>query len=98
MIEKAERTIPEIKGRISYAEAATPFTLERYTGNSAGAAFGWEQGAENKRTGIRTPLPGLYLAGHWTYPGGGVESVAASGLIAAEAVASKLSGTSASEV
>ena len=90
MIEQAERVVPELKGRISYSEAATPFTLERYTGNSAGAAFGWEQGLENQRESMKTPLPGLYRAGHWTYPGGGIESVAASGLIAAEAAVSNL--------
>ena len=90
MIERAECIVPTLKGRISYSEAATPFTLERYTGNFAGAAFGWEQGLENQRTSVKTPMPGLYLAGHWTYPGGGIESVAASGLVAAEAAVSNL--------
>ncbi len=93
IIELAERTVlPGLKGSISYAEAATPLTLERYTGNSCGSAFGWEHGIGNERSRAATEMPGLYLAGHWTYPGGGVESVAASGLVAAEKVAAILQG------
>jgi prolycopene isomerase len=90
MIEYAGRTAPGLKESIAFSDAATPLTLRRYTGNSAGAAFGFEQGVGNKRPGPCTALPGLYMAGHWTYPGGGVESVAASGIIAAEAAASGL--------
>jgi len=86
-IDFADRALPGIKGRVSYAESATPLTLKRYTGNTDGAAFGYEQGIGNRRPGARTSIPNLYLAGHWTYPGGGVESVAASGIIASEAVA-----------
>jgi prolycopene isomerase len=86
LIALASRAVPGLKDSISYAEAATPFTLERYTGNTQGAAFGWEQGIVNSRPGPVTELKGLYLAGHWTYPGGGIESVAASGMVAAEMV------------
>jgi len=91
LVDFAERNVlPGLKDCISYAEAATPLTLERYTGNSCGAAFGWEQGVGNVRPGAMTDIPGLYLAGHWTYPGGGIESVAASGIVAAEKVAAYL--------
>lgn len=83
LIDRADKVVPGIRESISVAEAATPLTLERYTGNTAGAAFGWEQGPENARTAARTPLPGLFQAGHWGYPGGGIESVTASGIIAA---------------
>lgn len=83
LIDRADGVVPGIRDSIVVAEAATPLTLERYTGNSAGAAFGWEQGPENARTAARTGLPGLFQAGHWGYPGGGIESVTASGIIAA---------------
>ncbi len=76
-----------LRDSIIFKEPATPPTLERYTGNSLGAAFGWEQDVRNARTSSRPRLPGLYFAGHWTYPGGGIESVAASGLAAAEGAA-----------
>ncbi len=87
LIALAGKALPELADNISYAEAATPLTLERYTANGSGAAFGWEQGSYNRRSTAATALPGLYMAGHWTYPGGGIESVAASGLVAAEKAA-----------
>jgi len=92
LIERADAALPGLKGMISVADAATPLTLERYTGNSCGAAFGWEQGVDNRRSAARTGIPGLFQAGHWTYPGGGVESVTASGIIAAELAAGHASG------
>lgn len=92
LIGLAGRAVSGLKDSIAYAEAATPYTLERYTGNTQGAAFGWEQGALNQRPGARTELEGLYLAGHWTYPGGGIESVATSGMVAAEMAAMDIGG------
>jgi prolycopene isomerase len=92
LIGLASRVVPGLGDSISYAEAATPYTLERYTGNTHGAAFGWEQGMGNPRPGPATEIKGLYLAGHWTYPGGGIESVAASGMVAAEMVAADSGG------
>jgi phytoene dehydrogenase-like protein len=90
LIALAGKALPELADNIAYAEAATPLTLERYTANNSGAAFGWEQGPENRRNTAISALPGLYMAGHWTYPGGGIESVAASGLVAAEKAASAI--------
>jgi len=90
LIGLAGNALPVLVDNITYAEAATPLTLERYTANVSGAAFGWEQGPYNKRSGSATALPGLFMVGHWTYPGGGIESVAASGLVAAEKAASAI--------
>ena len=87
LISLAGKALPKLSENIAYVEAATPLTLERYTANNSGAAFGWEQGPYNRRSTAATALPGLYMAGHWTYPGGGIESVAASGLVAAEKAA-----------
>jgi phytoene dehydrogenase-like protein len=87
LIAKADMVFPGLKGMISVVDSGTPLTLERYTGNTQGAAFGWEQDVDNRRSAARTRIPGLFQAGHWTYPGGGVESVTASGIIAAELAA-----------
>jgi len=70
-------------------EISTPLTLERYTANFEGAAYGWEQSPNQvgpRRLSPRTPIENLYLAGHWTFPGGGIASVTVSGRIAAQEV------------
>jgi prolycopene isomerase len=57
--------------------------MERYTRNDSGALYGFELTPAQVGPGRldnRTPLPGLFLAGHWTRPGGGVVGVVRSGL------------------
>lgn len=84
IIEKAERVIPGLEEAAVHIEAATPATLERYTGNTKGAAYGWEQ-----TTGLRplkTFIKNLFLAGHWQGLGGGVVAAAYSGIMAAKEV------------
>jgi len=90
LIEKADKAIPGLKAAIDVIETATPLTLERYTKNLHGAAFGWEQVVGNQHTPVEWPVQGLIHAGHWTYPGGGIESVVASGIVAVEKAASCL--------
>jgi phytoene desaturase len=82
LIKTAERVVPELSGCISVMEAATPATLERYTLNFQGAAYGWDPTPEQSGTSRlqpKTPLENLYLTGHWTTPGGGTTTVALSG-------------------
>lgn len=92
MLERAQALVPELDGlsdHLIYSEGATPFTMERYTSNSDGAIYGWELSPGQVgagRPGHRTPLEGLYLAGHWAQPGGGVYGVVVSGIEAAAAV------------
>ncbi|MET0966310.1 MAG: FAD-dependent oxidoreductase, partial [Nakamurella sp.] len=73
---------PQLEGRFTFAEAATPRTMERYTLNSSGAIYGWEATPDQSgfdRLPRQTPIAGLSLAGHWTQPGSGVMSVLVSG-------------------
>jgi len=88
LIAKAEKLIPGLSQHIAVQDAATPSTYERYTLNSLGAAMGWAFTPEMflKRLEQKTPIPNLYLAGHWTVPGGGVPAVALSGLRAARMI------------
>jgi prolycopene isomerase len=82
LIKKAERVIPELSKHIILSEAATPLTLERYTENYKGAAYGWASTIGQSglsRLQPKTPIKNLYLAGHWTTPGGGTLAVALSG-------------------
>lgn len=87
--EKVCALIPGIGDHLTFAEGGSPRTLERYTLNLVGAMYGWapspEQAGAN-RPGHGTPLAGLYLAGHWTRPGGGVMAAVVSGLQAAQLV------------
>ncbi len=78
---KVERVFPGLTGRVAYCWAATPFTLERYTRNRGGAAYGWAQIPHLPR--VRHGIANLHLAGHWTETGGGVLAAAYSGMRAA---------------
>jgi all-trans-retinol 13,14-reductase len=89
LLERAERHFPGLNERLLFVEAGSPRTVERYTLNFQGAAYGWDptpgqMGAN--RPAVRGPLRGLFHAGHWTRPGGGVAGVSFSGMLAAQAV------------
>jgi len=89
LLERAARRLPGLAGALRYAEAATPRTMERYTRNEAGSIYGFDVTPAQVGPGRldnRTPLPGLYLAGHWTRPGGGITGVVRSGMRTARLV------------
>ena len=95
LIAKASGFIPDLKKRILVSVETTPKTIERWTHNRWGAAYGWAQ--IPNQSGIHrlqrtTPIQNLYLTGHWTSPGGGIAGVVASGELTAEAVLNKLQG------
>lgn len=88
LIRRAERDlVPGLTGMIEVVEAATPLTNWRYTGNTEGAIYGFEQSMQNaymKRIKNKTPIEGLFLAGAWGEPGGGFTGVMRSGRLAFE--------------
>ena len=89
MLTAAESRFPGLRQHVRFAEGGTPRTLERYTRNSDGATYGWALGPDQigpGRPANITPLAGLYLAGHWAQPGGGVYGVVTSGVSAARAI------------
>lgn len=89
VVRKAGRVIPGLEKRIVHCEGATPATLERFTGNRGGAAYGWEQLPAPPR--LRHGIANLFFAGHWTDSGGGVLAAACSGIRAAAGVLRELS-------
>jgi len=84
LIGQAEKILlPGLRKAIEVRDAATPLTNLRYTGNTRGAIYGWDQTLNDSgpsRFPQRTPLKNLYLAGAWTYPGGGYGACLPSGL------------------
>lgn len=92
LLSRATALLPDLKMRILVKAEATPKTIEKWTGNFEGAAYGWAQIPNQSgiyRLPQTTPLPNLFLTGHWTSPGGGIAAVVASGELTAEAIWSR---------
>jgi prolycopene isomerase len=83
LAEALEGVIPGVHDHLTFAEGASPRTMERYTLNLTGALYGWENSPEQFGRGRlehRTPIDGLLLSGQWTQPGAGIYGVVFSGL------------------
>jgi phytoene desaturase len=83
------RYMPGLSGHITVVEAATPCTLERYTANEKGATYGLAPTPGQigvGRPANKTPLTGLYLAGHYTRPSHGIVGAALSGRFVADMI------------
>ncbi len=77
IIRIAEKAVPDLGKHLDFVESGTPLTMERYTNNTGGAIYGWEQNMKQmiSRPQHEMPIQGLYISGHWTDPGGGIVSV-----------------------
>ncbi|WP_313556386.1 phytoene desaturase family protein [Miniimonas arenae] len=81
-VRRAEALIPGLPEHVVVRQVRTPADLARDTGNAEGAFAGWAFSPEllsRERPAQRTPVPGLYLAGHWSQPTAGVPWVMLSG-------------------
>ncbi len=89
MIDHVARHFPGLRDHISFAEGASPRTMERYTRNRDGALYGWEVSSAQVGPGRSpnvSPIAGLHFAGHWTQPGAGIYGVVSSGIQTARAI------------
>jgi len=86
LIVSMQKVIPSLSQHIVHRRVATPVTLEQATLNSRGSAMGWYPLPGGKMRSQKTPIRNLYQAGHWTFPGGSVPAVVASGRNAARLV------------
>lgn len=89
MLKIAGRYIPGLENHILFIEGGSPATMLRYTQNHQGSAYGWDVSPAQVGPGRiqnQSPVKGLYFAGHWTSPGGGVYGVSVSGVQAAQKV------------
>jgi phytoene dehydrogenase-like protein len=73
--------------------------MEKYAGNSEGAITGWAfsnrpMPAENRlpkiASAIKTPVPGVFQAGQWTYSPSGLPTSILTGKLAADRVIKEL--------
>jgi phytoene dehydrogenase-like protein len=82
MVEKAIALFGDFSGRIQVCETASPATFERYTGNIAGALYGFDNARDlygQSKFPLTTPLRNLFQVGHWTKSGSGIYNVMSSG-------------------
>jgi len=87
------KLIPDLRNHLLFYEAATPLTLERYTGNEMGAMYGLAsipKQVGNLRPPHQTIIPGLFQVGHYTRPSHGIVGACLSGFIAARIILQKL--------
>ncbi|MHB1073472.1 MAG: phytoene desaturase family protein [Gemmatimonadaceae bacterium] len=74
LMARVERWIPGVRSHVTAMATGTPRTNARFTGNPAGAIYGYlKDVAQSSRVRplSRTPIEGLYVASAWTFPGGG---------------------------
>ena len=84
---------PGIRQAILHRFSATPLTMEKFTSNTEGAITGWAfsnhpMPAESRlpriMNAIKTPVPGVYQAGQWTYSPSGLPISILTGKLAAD--------------
>lgn len=82
LIDRLSECIPDVRERIEVVETGTPHTMERYSSNPEGSIYGYASSVTAHsihRPEARSSVPGLYLAGAWTFPGPGFSGTMASG-------------------
>lgn len=92
MLEKAETVLPELREHVTFVAGASDGSHYQYPLSRLDNIYGWAN--TTRQAGVRrlpnkTPITGLYLAGHWTQPGSGIWTVALSGVNAARYILGK---------
>jgi prolycopene isomerase len=89
LLDEMETILPGLRAGLTFVEGATPLAMERYSLNQRGALYGWAntpQQTGSRRLSNKTPLPGLFLSGHWTQPGTGSMGCIYSGVRVAQMI------------
>jgi prolycopene isomerase len=95
LLDRLAEAIPDVRDRIEICEVGTPQTMQRYTSNPLGSIYGYAFTPSSHsihRPQPRTSVPGLYLAGAWTFPAAGFQGTMASGQNTARLVMEDLEG------
>ena len=95
MVASLEKFIPGLASRTEFLLTGTPYTLNARTSNYEGAIMGWSY--DRTKTlhrgsllqmakSVRTPVPNLYMAGHWAFSPGGSPVAVMTGKLAANQI------------
>jgi phytoene dehydrogenase-like protein len=100
MVAILDRTLfPGLESKTKYEFCSTPLSIERITGNTEGAITGWSfcspkipavTGFKQITDAVKTPIPDVFQAGHWTFSPSGLPVSILTGKVAADAVKSRL--------
>jgi prolycopene isomerase len=93
VVQRLGRQFPGLPEHIRVRNAATPVTMERYTGNPLGAIAGFDCSCGMHRNILRVrklPQPNVHLAGAWTDRLGGFMQSMRAGVEAADGLARNL--------
>ena len=91
IISRIEEHFPELSGKISTIDLATPITYERYCGAYKGSwmAFGTTpKGKQLMHSGRMKEISNLYMAGQWLMPPGGLPTAVITGKWAIQRICS----------
>jgi phytoene dehydrogenase-like protein len=86
LLDLAEQVLPDLRQHITFKVGAADGEEQEYPLHRVGPMYGWANSIAQsgpRRLPYRTPISGLYLAGHWTQPGSSVWAVVLSGINAA---------------
>lgn len=89
LIDRLAQAIPDVRSRIEICETGTPHTMQRYSWTPLGSIYGYASTPTSHsihRPAPKTSVPGLYLAGAWTFPGAGFTGAMMSGYNTAKLV------------
>jgi phytoene dehydrogenase-like protein len=93
IVNQVERLLPGCKRNIRVMEIGSPETFERYTGNTGGAIYGFENIKTiygEAKMPITTHLRNLFQVGHWGRPGCGIWNVMVNGYTASHQIIREL--------
>jgi prolycopene isomerase len=89
MLVLAEQVLPGLGEHLTFIDEASPGADGRFSLRRLGPMYGWAispKQSGSARLPHRTPLAGLWLAGHWTQPTHGIIGVVESGVRAARLI------------
>ncbi|MFC1852971.1 phytoene desaturase family protein [candidate division CSSED10-310 bacterium] len=87
LLQNLDQRVPGARSHVQVLDAASPLTIERYTGRDFGSSGGPLSSVDQwhaRNLPQKTPLSGLFHVGDSTFPGSGVVAVTISGIIAAD--------------